>query len=85
MQAVRSARVASGKLPARGTGHFFFFKQKTKNERRPATHISICTEPIQKAPTHLLFFPPDLFFFLLYFQALLSKWRSKTPKILFAF
>jgi hypothetical protein len=44
-------------------------------------------KPIKKAPTHLLFFL--LFFptcfFLLHFQALLSKWSSKTPHFLSRF
>jgi hypothetical protein len=56
------------------------FSRGTEKKRngRPRTSA----EPIQKAPTHLLFFlspPPDLFF-VLHFQAFLSKRSSKTPK-----
>jgi hypothetical protein len=48
-----------------------------KKNGRPRTSA----EPIQKAPTHLDFFLGPVF--LLHFQALLSKWSSKTLKILF--
>jgi hypothetical protein len=58
-------------MQSRAKGH-------QKKTERPRTS----TEPIQKALTHLLlFFPPTCFFS--HFQALLSKWSSKTPKNLF--
>jgi hypothetical protein len=57
---------------------------KLRSGRKKTERPRTCTEPIQKAPTHLVFFSPDLLF-LIDFSGVSQQVEVKTTSIVFCF